>query len=177
MRRTFLLAPFGAALLLLSGCASMPKNALSFKPDTLARRQLQSRRFDTKDEAKLLTACASQLQDMGFNIDETESRLGVIVASKERSAVNGGQVAGAIAMAALFGVSTAVDKYQKMRVCIVTRPVGEEKTQTMVRVTFQRIVWDTDGQVSRAESIEDPQTYMEFFTKLSKAVFLEAFTL
>jgi len=43
-----------------------------------------------------------------------------------------------------------------------------------VRVTFQRIVWDEQGRVSRSESLEDPELYQEFFFKLSKAVFLEA---
>ncbi len=45
---------------------------------------------------------------------------------------------------------------------------------SIVRVTFQRIVFDTAGQVTRAEQINDPAIYREFYDKLSKSVFLEA---
>ena len=70
---------------------------------------------------ELLSAAAGVLQDLGFNIDESETKLGVIVASKDRSAVTATQVAGAVAMA-LLGAYMPVDKTQKIRVSLVTRP-------------------------------------------------------
>jgi hypothetical protein len=51
---------------------------------------------------------------------------------------------------------------------------------------FYRVVWEGDGQSGdsylppggqRSEMIRDPVIYQQFFAKLSKAVFLEAFTL
>jgi hypothetical protein len=93
------------------------------------------------------------------------------VGSKDRDATEAGQVAGAVMMAVLFGVSTPIDDKQKIRASLVTRPVGGK---TNLRVTFQRLVWNTHGQVSRSESIEDPKIYQDFYEKLSKAVFLEA---
>ena len=45
---------------------------------------------------------------------------------------------------------------------------------SIVRVTFQRIIFDTAGQITRAEQINDPAIYREFYDKLSKSVFLEA---
>lgn len=121
---------------------------------------------------------AGVLQDLGFNIDESETRLGIIVASKDRSAVSGGQVAGAVILA-LLGAPTAIDKTQKTRVSLVARPASmasdtNASSGHLVRVTFQRIVWNTQNQVSRIESIEDALIYQEFFEKLSKSVFLEA---
>ncbi len=90
-------------LTLLAGCASqIPPEALQFQPDTLANRQLQSRKYDIKSEEELVTASKNVLQDMGFNLDESNMPLGVIVASKNRDATDSGQIAGAILMAALL---------------------------------------------------------------------------
>ena len=46
--------------------------------------------------------------------------------------------------------------------------------QSVVRVTFQRIIYDTAGGVTRAEQINDPAIYRDFYEKLSRSVFLEA---
>jgi len=111
------------------------------------------------------------LQDLGFNLDESETELGLISASKDRDATDKGQVAGAVFMALMFGVSSRIDDVQKIRVCVVTRPVRDVIN---VRVTFQRVVWDNYGHISKLEQIDDIEIYQEFFEKLSKAVFLEA---
>jgi len=161
--------------LALAACRTgIPKDALALTPESMARRQLQTRRYETKDEKRILSACAALVQDLGFNIDETESRLGLVVASKERSAVETGQVIGSILSAALTGTSTPIDKVQKMRACIVTRPGGRSGESILVRVTFQRIVWNSAGDISKREGLFEEEHYQGFFEKLSKAVFLEA---
>ena len=160
-----------AGFILLTGCQGIPKDALTLSPESLKQRQIQTRKYETRDESKILAACAGLLQDMGFNLDESETDLGVIVASKMRSAVDAGQQVLAI-LAALGGTYVPTDKEQKMRVSIVTRPVGEN--HIAVRVTFQRMVWNTQGQVTVREGLIDPNIYQEFFGKLSKSIFLEA---
>ena len=61
-----------------TGCvATIPPEALKFNPDTLQNRQLQSRKFETKNEKELLSAAAAVLQDMGFNLDESAPAVGV----------------------------------------------------------------------------------------------------
>jgi len=161
-------------MIALTGCQStkIPKDALVLKQESLQLRQLQTRSFDTTDEKKLLQAGAGVLQDLGFTLEESEVNLGVLVASKDRDATEAGQVAGSVAMAILFGVHTSVDKNQKIRAALVTSPASD--TRTKLRVTFQRVVWNTEGQVSKTESLDAPPMYEEFFEKLSKSVFLEA---
>lgn len=157
----------------LAGCGgrSVPKDALAWTAESLERRQLQTRRFDTSDEAKLLTAAVGLVQDLGFSLDASKSTLGLLVGSKQRDATDAGQVAGAVVIAALFGTPTSIDRDQLIRVSIVTSPQGN---QTTLRVTFQRVVRNTQGQTTKLEFIKDETVYRTFFEKLSKAVFLEA---
>jgi hypothetical protein len=178
---------------LFCGCATkIPKEALQLSKESLQNRQMQTRRFDA-DEKTLLSASAAVLQDLGFNIDESETDLGVIVCSKQRDAKSAGQIAGAVFLALLTGVATPVDKEQLIRVSLVTHPIeveefkvqiqGEElKTQeeqeqtkqTAVRITFQRVVINTQGQITKQECINKAEIYQEFFDKLSQSLFLEA---
>ena len=45
---------------------------------------------------------------------------------------------------------------------------------SVARITIQRVIIDTQGRVTRAEAIDEPEIYRAFFDKLSKATFLEA---
>ena len=163
--------------IILFGCApKIPKDALALTPESLKLRHLQTRRFDSKDEKSLLAAGAGVLQDLGFTLDESETKLGVIVASKDRSAVETGQVISAILLAFL-GVPMPIDKTQKIRASLITRPAGTNEESTLVRVTFQRIVWNHERIISKTEPLNEPEFYQEFFHRLSKAVFLDAHAL
>jgi hypothetical protein len=161
-------------MLIVSCQPRIPPEALLLSSESLQERQLQTRVFETNDEGKVLSACAALIQDLGFNIDETQTEVGIIVGSKDRSAVQAGQVVATVLLALLTGVAAPIDKNQKMRASVVTKPVGEEGQRISVRVTFQRVVWNTQGQVTVREGLRDPQIYQEFFDKLSKSLFLEA---
>ncbi len=168
----------GHAILILgclagcAGCSSrIPKNALALSAQSLERRAISSRKFHTQDEKQLLVTAAGLLQDLGFTIDDSETQLGLVVGSKDRSAVEAGQVAGKITMAVFLWTHVAIDKNQKLRASIVTRPVGDG---IVVRATFQRTVWNEDGRITRLERLDDPRMYQDFFDKLAKAAFLEA---
>jgi hypothetical protein len=164
--------------LLASGCSSsLPRGALKLGPESLERRSLQTRRFEGISEVDLLAASAGVIQDLGFQIDEAETGLGLIVGSKQRTARKASQIAAAV----LIGILTlgesevATDRRQEFRVSLVVRPLAEGPTDAhFVRVTFQRVIWRTDNSVSCRQSLTDPEMYQEFFGKLSNAVFLEA---
>jgi hypothetical protein len=164
-----------AGIFLISGCATtIPPEALKFNPDTLANRQLQARKFDTKNEKELLSAAAAVLQDLGFNLDESAPGVGVLVASKKRDARESGQVVGQIMLGILFGAAAmSIDSEQLIRASLVTKP-AENGNGYILRITFQRVVWNQNKQVTKIEAINDLETYKGFFDKLGKSVFLEA---
>lgn len=165
----------------LTGCATTyPKDFLKASETSLQTRQLQLRKFDTTDEKQIISSSAGVLQDLGFTLDDSETKLGLVVASKDRDATDAGQVALAtvsVFLSALGGSSSdafdRIDKVQKIRASIVSK-LGEDNKSVVVRVTFQRIVWNNRGDVSKMETLNDPELYQGFFERLSKAIFLEA---
>ena len=153
------------------------KEALSWPPDLFKDRQLQTRGFEEIDEQKLLTASAAVLQDLGYTINETDVRSGVIVCSRDRDVTVTAEVILSVALeilSILVGSPTSVpyDKTQKVLASLVTTPVDKQKTA--VRITFQHMIWDSDGNLKRKEQLNEPEIYHEFFSKLSKSIFLVA---
>lgn len=130
-RRQALVAIFGtcsaSSLLMLVGCATTPPpEAFIVTPELLAQRQLQSRRYDGITEESTLIASSNVLQDMGFNLENSEVKLGVLTANKQRDATNAGEIVGAVVLAVLFGVVAPVSKSQSIRVSLVIQPAGKE---------------------------------------------------
>jgi hypothetical protein len=241
--RPLLLAVAVACLAVLASCAPrIPKDALLLAPENLKDREMQSRYFETGSEQMMLSASAQVLQDLGFNLDESETALGVIAASKHRDATDGGQIAASIVLGLFTGIYAPTDRDQFIKVSLVTKPIdynikqtehltnklrqklvakitdktrqvlaselteglegtlannivagitekmaskfGDELAEELkfalnegrvsVRVTFQRIILNTQGAVSTLETINDTKIYQEFFDRLAQSVFLEA---
>lgn len=166
--------------LLLAGCAGIPVDILRLPPDSLAKRQQQTRQYPTSDEEKILSSCTGVLQDLGFTIDKGESKLGVIFASKDREVDNGGQMVTATLLTALavaggsgsYNYYGDVEKNQKIRASVVSQK-SSDGTKVLVRVSFQRMVWTMSGQLAKIETLQQEDLYEGFFEGLSKAVFLE----
>lgn len=168
-----------AVAICLAGCQTPNDIAMKIgvAPEGAVKlRALETRRYDTTDQTAILSAATQTLQDLGFTLTESSSEVGVLVASKQRDAEEAGEVAGQVALTiamALLGSYHNPDwaKDQTIVVTLVTTPVENSK-QVDVRVSFDRIIQTKNG-LSRAELIQDPEIYREFFTKLSGGVFLE----
>jgi hypothetical protein len=168
------LAAFTGIILLLAGCGGIPANALKLPPDSVQIRQRQTRSFDTIDESVLLAACVALLQDMGYTITESETELGVIVATKERSAINPGEVIFKV-LALFTGVGDTWATRQDIHVSVALRSDDSSPhRRSLVRVTFQRVVYDFTNAVKKREQLKHAALYEEFFERLAKSIFLEA---
>lgn len=119
------------AVLVSAGCQhGIPSDALVLQPDSMERRQLESRRFSGSNANDILSACSGVAQDMGFTIDESETKLGVMVCSKNRDTSDAGS---RFMVALLVGGNAAnsMDKSQKIRLCIVVKPISSKINQTI----------------------------------------------
>jgi hypothetical protein len=95
-----------------------------------------------------------------------------VVATRDRDVTNAGQIIAYLILSAMSGVPLSPDEHQKVMASVVTKPVGENRTA--VRVTFQHMVWNRAQQLVANERIHEPEIYQEFFSKLSKSLFLQA---
>lgn len=164
--------------LTLAGCQTLPENTFKVSQEQLNRRQIETRRYDGIKADQLLVASSNVLQDLGYSLDNSETKLGVLTASKQRDATEAAEVVGAVLVALLGGGAMAISKDQTIKVSLVVRPVQETNDTKpvdnyFVRITFQRIVRRTDNSVY-AQTLDDTDLYVGFHEKLSKSVFLEA---
>lgn len=158
-------------IFVLSGCASYD-NYYKLDEQYLARRQLETRRYDTFNEEALLIASAQVLQDLGFTLDESETKLGLITANKNREAGSTGQKVAVMILAGLAGTQPVYDVEQKIYVTLVSTKSHDNRGYN-VRVEFARVIWNNRKQ-ARLEKIQDEKIYKDFFDKLSQSVFLIA---
>ncbi|MHC5114675.1 MAG: hypothetical protein ACYTGP_09630 [Planctomycetota bacterium] len=157
------------AVLAVAGCTTPP---LVLEPVEMpvALRGLQSRRFETTDEVRLLAVSADVLIDLGFHIDATDEVLGLVVGSKARSAVETGQVILTVT-AALFGVSLPYEARQVLRASVTSDP---DAGSCELRVTFQRVVWNDRGMITKMEPLDEPEMYRTFFARLQAAMMMRS---
>ena len=102
---------FGFALIMLCffGCVTTKQRLLDSGTSQVQLRSIQTRIFDTRDEAKGLRTIIATLQDLDFVIDDADDVLGAVSATK-------------------------LDRYA-LRVSVTVRPRGEK--QLLVRANFQ----------------------------------------
>jgi len=176
--------------LLLSGCirTATPESFFELTPDSAKHKALQTRLFETSNEKELLSASAAVLQDLGFQVEESEMGVGVLRAAKERSARQVGQeiLQGVVFLIGLLGrkaIIMPVDLHQQIGATLVTRQAEHDTSRYMVRILFYRKVWKGDGNngdqyippgEQHMEVIDDQEIYQQFFAKLAKGLFLEA---
>jgi len=96
-------------VLFASGCATTQERLLDSDSSQVQLRSIQTRAFDTTDREKTLRTVMATLQDLGFVIDQADSMLGTVTATK-------------------------LNRYA-LRITVSIRPRGE--TQTLVRANCQ----------------------------------------
>jgi hypothetical protein len=177
-----------------AGSKTTPIELFQLNPESAANKAIQTRQFETPNSDELLSASAAVLQDLGFQVTESDRNVGFLRAAKERSAREYGQEIrrGIVAVLTLVigafaGTNTMyvapVDLHQQINASLIAQPIQDDDKQQKVRIVFYRLVWKGAGSSGdqsippghqKMEMIRDAAIYQQFFARLSKAVFLEA---
>ena len=179
----------GLTGMLLAGCQGVPAGALKLPPQSAEHRQLQSHRYAGVSEARLLSASLGVMQDLGFTVEDSESKLGLITGTKKltsRRPITSGEMVRQLSFAALlapylapftlYDAAVGIKEPQLVRISLVTQPDGGDAGPAcLVRVTAQRVVYTNEkfNNVLFTEPLNDSRFYAEFFKRLSLSVFLE----
>jgi hypothetical protein len=181
--------PLAALLAVAAGCMPPAKPP----PTQLEVREYQTRTFDTADTALVMKAMFNVLQDDGFVVKNAVVDLGLITAQREsdlapgRSGGDGGGFGnifgglGGIVIGGggrgpggvVVGGSQQEAAFPKTEVRDFTGNISAFGKQTKVRVSFQRKVLDSRGQVVEVEPVSDLEVYQSFFSRMDKSLFLQ----
>ena len=71
-----------AFVLLLAGCATIAPYEISGGGTQLETRSIQTREYDTLDKPMTMRSVVATLQDLGFTIDQADTDLGAITATR-----------------------------------------------------------------------------------------------
>ena len=184
MRRAL---PLAALLALAAGCMPPAKP----QPTQLEVREYQTRTFDTADTALVMKAMLNVLQDDGFVVKNAVVDLGLLTAQRESDlapgrsggdggfgnifgglggiVIGGGRGPGGV----VVGGSQQEAAFPKTEVRDFTGNISAFGRHTKVRVSFQRKVLDSRGQVVEVEPVTELQIYQSFFSRMDKSLFLQ----
>ena len=155
---------------------SLVKQLLLQPPNAAKQRLIQTKRIKIADEKKLFMACISVLQDLGFNINQSNQLLGYARGVKDRAAEAPAQeiTINILNFLAIMtgNQPTSYEKDQTINVMFVITPVYSSGSKEFdLRITFHRFLRQPFR--IRAEVLENPELYQSFFSLLGKALFLK----
>ena len=169
-RRALLLIAFLAT----AGCAGVTRPAMT----QLQIREFQTQTFDTADSQLVLKAMLNVLQDDGYVVRNAVIPLGLMTATREndlapgRSGPSPGEISNGIGSRIVTGQLEPTG-YRKLEIRDFTGNVTEFGEQTKVRVSVQRKVLDSYGNVVEVKPIEDLVFYQDFFSRMAKSLYLQ----
>ena len=162
-------------IIFISGCSISYNEFYKLNSDYLKQRQISTRYFETNNEKELIIASAQLLQDLGYIIEESNIKLGLITASKNREILSDAKTGALTAFAvidALFGanVNTNFPKMKELKATLISTKSNTKKGYLII-VEFSSAVYYTHGNVVLQRDT-NTEIYKEFFDKLGQSVFI-----
>lgn len=130
-------------------------------------REFQTRSYETTDTLMVMKALLNVLQDDQFIVKNADKDLGLLTATKEVDVESGTEAF----FSSLFAGSDA--RWKKNCIIECSGNVSEFGEKTRVRINFQMKTLNNKGELMDVKQIDDPVYYQDFFSKVSKGIFIE----
>lgn len=156
----------GALLLAATGCTL--SNDDSPPPKTqLEIRQFQTKNFDADSVQVVMKSMLNVLQDEGYVVKNVALDLGFLSANKDEDVERGSrrfwsQLAN--------GGEARWTKNERIEATINVTQFGP---QIRVRTNFQKKIFDNTGAMVSVKQMVDENFYQDFFSKVSKSIFIQ----
>lgn len=137
------------------------------------KRALQTRDFASDDREHIFKSVMSALQDHNYVISHALMDSGLITGHKNINIGDQQEIFAATMARAFTGIMFASKKRAQIHASITVREItGEERVR--VRASFELNAYSDVGNIMHTVPVYETEYYQEFFSVLSKAVFLDA---
>jgi len=161
--------PTIAAVLALSACASAPQNNITSTTVTApVTIRTEVRDLSVENTQPIVAAATEILRNMGYEIDRSASDDDTIIAWKTEDIAPAGRGNPELVLAFLGNGPIAIAKERKVRVSFTAAARPTPGEGVIAGIAFQRITWDTAGDIMQVVPIDDLELYNGFFTRLSQ---------
>ena len=159
--------PTITAVLALSACASAPQNNLTSTAAPVTVRT-EARDLSVEDPRPIVAAAAEILRNMGYEIDRSAINDDTVIAWKTDDIAPAGRGNPELVLAFLGDGPIAIAKERKVRASFTAAARSTPGEGITAGIAFQRITWDTAGDIMQVVPIDDLKLYDGFFTRLSQ---------
>lgn len=165
MKTTLKSIIFFALVIMMTGCFRSSARPVKSQ---LEIRQMQTHVYDVCDFKMVMKAMINVLQDESYVVKNVQLDVGFLNATKETDIEN----STVRFWLGMLGTSDNT-RFAKMSQIDVTANVTEFGKRTKVRANFQFKKLDNYGNVIAVYQIQDPEFYQNFFSKVSKSIFIQ----
>jgi len=160
--------PMIAALMALSACATAPRYDLTTVSTPPGAARTESRDLAVEDPRPVVAAAMEILRNMGYEIDPSAGDGRTVVAWKAEDITATGRGNPELVLAFLGDGPIAIAKERKVRASFTVATQAPPERGVSADIAFQRITWDTAGDIMQVDPIDDLRLYEGFFARLSQ---------
>jgi hypothetical protein len=143
---------------------------------TTQMRAMQTKEYQNTSQLVAYKALTDALLDKGFTIESSDSDAGVIVANITSTRINSLELTTKAIMTVLtYGLNWIFGDNNLGDVVTldISANVSQLQSTTKVRINAVAKLTNSEGQITKAETVTEPDYYNSIFEQIDKSIFLQ----